>query len=105
MLKVELVIRIATLLALFGFSYGFCTWLPEKFCETFLGSGSDQSPSRLSTCKWQVFGIRIVAVSLYMPFEFVMLLVVWRNIRDRMFNIRLKSALILGESELQNLIK
>ena len=52
-----------------------------------------------------MFGIRIVAISLYIPLEIVMLLVVWRNTSDLIFNIRLKTALILGESELQVIIK
>jgi hypothetical protein len=103
-LKVELAVRVATFVGLLAFSYGFCTWLPEKFCEMFY-TAPNFAPTRFSTCKWQVFGIRIVTITLFLPIEVIMLIVVRRHTSDMLFNIKLKGALTSGESELQIIIK
>lgn len=63
------------------------------------------SHAKLNSCKWQVFGIRFLILLLYFPLEILMLIVVKRHTGDQTFNFKLKEALFLGETELQELIK
>lgn len=58
------------------------------------------STAKLNSCKWQVFGIRLLLLVLYLPVEFLLLIVVKRHTSDSTFNIRLKEALAKGEGEL-----
>lgn len=63
------------------------------------------SHAKLNSCKWQVFGIRFLILLLYFPLEILMLIVVKRHTSDQTFNVKLKEALFLGETDLQELIK
>ena len=101
-LKVEWIFRAVTVLAFIALSFGFSTWLPDKFCSNFKNAFTKMglSTAKLNSCKWQVFGIRLLLLVLYLPVEFLLLIVVKRYTSDSTFNIRLKEALAKGEDEL-----
>ena len=105
-LKIEWYFRCASLLVYIAFSLGFCTWLPEKFCYTFRNAFQSlgMTKNKLNQCKWQVFGIRFLILTLYFPLEILTLIVVKRHTCDQIFNIKLKEALFQGETELKELI-
>jgi hypothetical protein len=60
--------------------------------------------NKLNQCKWQVFGIRFLILTLYFPLEILTLIVVKRHTCDQIFNVKLKEALFQGETELKELI-
>lgn len=105
-LKAEWYFRMASVLVYIALSLGFCTWLPDKFCFMFRNAFTHMgmSHAKLNSCKWQVFGIRFLVLLLYFPLEILMLIVVRRHTGDQTFNVKLKEALFLGETELQELI-
>ena len=84
MMKADWIVRLVTLGFYICLSFGFSTWLPEHFCE-LIGQDGDT----FSSCKWQVFGFRLVFILLYMPVEMVMLAVVYRHATDMIFKIQL----------------
>lgn len=105
-LKAEWYFRLASVLVYVALSLGFCTWLPEKFCFMFRNAFTHlgMTHAKLNSCKWQVFGIRFLFLTLYFPLEILMLVVVRRHTGDQTFNFKLKEALSQGETELQELI-
>ena len=84
-MKADWILRLTTLVIYIGLSFGFSVWLPEHFCE--LMSVSEDS---FSSCKWQVFGFRLVFILMYLPIELIMLAVVYRNATDNIFKIQLR---------------
>ena len=86
MMKTDWILRCVTLGIYICVSFGFSTWLPERFCE-LIGQNEDS----FSSCKWQVFGFRLVFILLYLPLELVALAVVYRNATDMIFKIQLSS--------------
>ena len=84
MMKTDWILRCVTLGIYVCLSFGFSTWLPERFCE-LIGKSEDS----FSSCKWQVFGFRLVFILLYLPLELVALAVVYRNATDMIFKIQL----------------
>jgi len=84
-MKADWIARLATLVIYIGLSFGFSVWLPEHFCELL-----NVAPDNFSSCKWQVFGFRFVFIIMYLPIEFVLLAVVYRNATDNIFKIQLR---------------
>ena len=82
MMKADYIVRLVTLAFYICLSFGFSIWLPEQFC---LLIGKDDAS--FSSCKWQVFGFRLVFILLYLPVELVTLAVVYRNATDMIFKI------------------
>ena len=84
MMKTDWILRCVTLGFYICLSFGFSTWLPEQFCE-LIGKDKDS----FSSCKWQVFGFRLVFILLYLPLELLALAVVYRHATDMLFKIQL----------------
>lgn len=85
-MKTDWILRLVTLIFYVGLSFGFSIWLPEQFCD-LIGQNKDT----FSSCKWQVFGFRLVFILLYLPIELVTLAVVYRNATDMIFKIQLRN--------------
>ena len=83
MMKADWILRLTTLIFYVLLSFGFSIWLPERFCE-LIGKDEDEA---FSSCKWQVFGFRLVFILLYLPVELITLAVVYRNATDMIFKI------------------
>ena len=84
-MKTDWIMRLITLVCHFLLSFGFSVWLPEQFCNLIGVEENDET--EWSNCKWQVFGFRFVFILLYLPLEFLMLAVVYRNATDMIFKI------------------
>jgi hypothetical protein len=105
--KVEWVFRAISVIIFIILSFGFSTWLSEKFCQTYKNSFAKMglTSARLNSCKWQTFGIRMLCVLLYLPVEAMLFIVIKRHASDSLFTMRLKEALSKGELELIALIE
>ena len=95
MLKADWILRVATLGLYLLISFGFSVWLPRNFCE-LIGTDKDE----LSSCKWQVFGFRLVFMLMFIPIECLMLAVVYRNATDMIFKVELRQ--VTGVDSIQS---
>ena len=98
-------VRAITVALYIVLSLGFSVWLPGQFCKLFSGIFFQlgRTASQAMACKWQVFGFRLVFMVLYFPVDIILFCVTYRHTRDLTFQIQLKEAIYLGETELQNL--
>lgn len=96
MMKADFILRLVTLIFYICLSFGFSIWLPEHFCELIV-----DNKDAFSSCKWQVFGFRLVFILLYLPVELVTLAVVYRNATDMIFKIQLRKVTGVSDVELE----
>ena len=92
-MKIDWILRLTTLIIYLGFSLGFSVWLPSQYCE-LIGSDKDS----FTSCKWQVFGFRIIFILLSYPLEALMLAVVYRHATDMVFKMELRK--LTGATEM-----
>mmetsp|Transcript_1141 Transcript_1141/g.1699 ORF Transcript_1141/g.1699 Transcript_1141/m.1699 type:complete len:209 (-) Transcript_1141:766-1392(-) len=92
-MKMDWMIRMATMFFYLIFSLGFSVWLPAQYCE-LIGS----EPDSFASCKWQVFGFRIIFILMSYPTELLMLAVVYRNATDMIFKMELRK--LTGSEEM-----
>ena len=73
-------------------SLGFSSYLPLKFCHLFDGllGSTRTNDDEIQTCRWQIFGFRIVFMVLYFPVELITMAVVYRHSNDLSFQLDLK---------------
>ena len=93
--KTDWILRLVTMAIYLVVSFGFSVWLSEEFCE-LIGS----EPDTFDSCKWQVFGFRMIFMLLFVPVELLQLAVVYRNATDMVFKIELRKA--TGVTEVEN---
>ena len=81
-MKTDVIFRALTILVYVVISLATSVQLPEKFCE-LIGQEDDS----FTSCKWQVFGFRLVFILLTFPLEIVFFAVVYRFATDMIFKI------------------
>jgi len=89
------ILRLVTLLIYVGIAFGFSIELPKQFCNLI---GIKEDPA-FTSCKWQVFGFRIVFILLSLPIELLMLAVVYRHATDMIFKAELRE--VTGVSDFE----
>ena len=92
-MKTDWMLRLGTGILYIAFSLGFSAWLPERYCE-LIGS----EPDSFASCKWQVFGFRLIFILLSYPLEALMLAVVYRHATDMIFKMELRK--LTGQTEM-----
>lgn len=95
-MKTDWYMRLATLVIYVIISFGFSIYLPKNFCELV-----NVETENFNSCKWQVFGFRLVFILLYLPVEILTLAVVYRNSTDMIFKIQLRKATGFQDVELE----
>ena len=96
LLKAEWILRLSTLALYVCLALGFSVWLPEQFCE-LIGEDKDS----FTSCKWQVFGFRIIFILLSLPMELLALAVVYRHATDMIFKLQLRKLTGGASSDLE----
>lgn len=89
------ILRLVTLIIYIGIAFGFSIELPKQFCDLI---GVKEDPA-FTSCKWQVFGFRIIFILLSLPVELLMLAVVYRHATDLIFKINLRE--VTGVSDFE----
>ena len=82
LMKTDWILRLVTLCIYLITALGFSVWLPSNFCE-LIGQTGDS----FNSCKWQIFGFRLVFILLSWPIEALLFAVVYRNATDSIFKI------------------
>lgn len=85
-IKADYIGRLVTVVIYFGVSFGFSVMLPRQFCD-LMGTDEDE----FSSCKWQVFGFRMVFMLMFIPIELILLAVVYRYATDTLFKTELRA--------------
>ena len=84
-MKIDWIMRLSTLVLYVGFSLGFSVWLPMQFCELI-----GVEVAKAASCKWQVFGFRLIFILLSYPMEAILLAVEFRHATDMIFKMELR---------------
>ena len=95
MMMFDWILRLVTLIIYIGIAFGFSIELPKQFCDLI---GVKEDPA-FTSCKWQVFGFRIIFILLSLPVELLMLAVVYRHATDLIFKINLRE--VTGVSDFE----
>jgi len=95
MMMFDWILRLVTLIIYIGIAFGFSIELPKQFCDLI---GVKEDPA-FTSCKWQVFGFRIIFILLSLPVELLMLAVVYRHATDLIFKIDLRE--VTGVSDFE----
>ena len=95
MMMFDWIQRLVTLIIYIGIAFGFSIELPKQFCDLI---GVKEDPA-FTSCKWQVFGFRIIFILLSLPVELLMLAVVYRHATDLIFKINLRE--VTGVSDFE----
>ena len=82
MMKIDWIFRIVTAFMYIIIALATSVRMPELFCD-FIG----QSEEDFESCKWQVFGFRLIFILLGIPLEMLLFAVVYRFTTDMIFKI------------------
>ena len=97
LMKADWVFRLTTFVLDFILAFVFSVSLPEQFCE-LIGKEDDD----FASCKWQVFGMRIVFILLAIPLDLLTFAVIYRHATDMIFKIQLRRVTGHGDIELES---
>ena len=97
LMKADWIFRFVTFVLDIILAIGFSVSLPEQFCELI---GKEQED--FASCKWQVFGMRIVFILLAVPLDLLTFAVIYRHATDMIFKIQLRRVTGQGDIELEN---